>query len=74
MDRSSRALRFGREGLVVLGERDDVGLTDEERRGLEECPGTTLVPIPAAGHFTMNEEPGQIAELILEMVAADAGR
>jgi pimeloyl-ACP methyl ester carboxylesterase len=31
-------------------------------------------PIPAAGHFTMNEEPGRIAELILEMVSADAGR
>jgi pimeloyl-ACP methyl ester carboxylesterase len=33
----------------------------------------TLATIPDAGHFTMNEEPGGIAELILEMVSADAG-
>lgn len=57
-----------------FGGSDDVGLSDEEGRGLDECPRTTLVTIPGAGHFTMNQEPPRIAELILEMVSADAGR
>jgi pimeloyl-ACP methyl ester carboxylesterase len=33
----------------------------------------SLARIPDAGHFTMNEEPGRIAELIPEMGSADAG-
>jgi pimeloyl-ACP methyl ester carboxylesterase len=56
----------GVRATVVFGEHDDTGLTDEERRGLEECPHTTLVTIPGAGHFTMNQEPARIAELLLE--------
>ena len=58
----------------MFGERDDIGLTDDERRALEECPHTAIVTIPDAGHFTLNEEPGRIAELIVEMVSADAPR
>jgi pimeloyl-ACP methyl ester carboxylesterase len=55
---------------VVFGEDDDVGLTDTERQGLEDCPGTRLVTILGAGHFTLVQEPGQIAQLLLEMVPA----
>lgn len=33
----------------------------------------SMATIPDAGHFTMNEEPGRIADLILEMLSADAG-
>jgi pimeloyl-ACP methyl ester carboxylesterase len=55
---------------VVFGEHDDVGLTDPERRGLEECPNTRLVTISGAGHFTLVQEPEQIAELLLGMVPA----
>jgi pimeloyl-ACP methyl ester carboxylesterase len=29
--------------------------------------------VPDAGHFTLNEKPARIADLILEMVSADAG-
>jgi pimeloyl-ACP methyl ester carboxylesterase len=57
---------------VVFGEHDDTGLADEERRGLMDCPGTTLITIPGAGHFTMIQEPGRIAELILEILSAQA--
>ena len=68
----SRLCDAGVTACVVFGERDDTGLTDEERRELEECSRTTLITIPGAGHFTMNQEPGRIAELIAEMVATSA--
>jgi pimeloyl-ACP methyl ester carboxylesterase len=58
----------------VFGQRDDVGLADDERRALEACPHVAVVTIPDAGHFTLNEEPGRIAELIIEMVSADTAR
>jgi pimeloyl-ACP methyl ester carboxylesterase len=57
---------------IVFGEHDDTGLADGERRELEACPRTTLITIPGAGHFTMNQQPGRVAELLLEMVPADA--
>ena len=67
----SRLCDSGVGGWVVFGERDDVGLADDERRALEECPHMTLLTIPDAGHFTLNEEPGRIAELIVDMVSPD---
>jgi pimeloyl-ACP methyl ester carboxylesterase len=66
----SRLCDAGVTACVVFGEHDDTGLTDEERRGLEECPLTTLITIPGAGHFTMNQEPGRVAELLLETASA----
>lgn len=54
--------------VVFGGDGNDVGLTDEERRGLDECPRVVLVTIPDAGHFTLNEQPGRIAELVLETI------
>jgi pimeloyl-ACP methyl ester carboxylesterase len=60
----------GVEAYVVFGEKDDVGLADEERRALEQCPRTTLITIAGAGHFTLNQEPGRIAEVVLEALTA----
>ena len=60
----------GVKAWVVFGERDDVGLTDQERRGLEQCSVVTLITIGDAGHFTMNSEPGRIADVIREMVSS----
>jgi pimeloyl-ACP methyl ester carboxylesterase len=54
---------------VVLGEHDDVGLTDDERHGLQECALVTLVTVVGAGHFTMNRDPARIADVIVEMVS-----
>jgi pimeloyl-ACP methyl ester carboxylesterase len=54
---------------VVFGEHDDVRLTDEERRALERCPRTTLTTIPGAGHFTMNQKPGRVADLLLDLIS-----
>jgi pimeloyl-ACP methyl ester carboxylesterase len=50
---------------VVFGEHDDIGLAGEERNVLERCPAVTLVTIPGAGHFTLNEKPAEIAKLVL---------
>jgi len=50
---------------VVFGEHDDIGLADEERNVLERCPAVTLVTISGAGHFTLNEKPGEIAKIVL---------
>lgn len=63
-----RLCNAGMKAWVVFGERDDVGLTDEERRGLQECDLVTLVTVAGAGHFTMNQEPARIADVIVEMV------
>ena len=70
----SRLCDTGARAWVVFGERDDIGLADDERRALEECPHVAVVTIPDTGHFTLNEQPGRIAELIVEMVSADAAR
>jgi pimeloyl-ACP methyl ester carboxylesterase len=70
----SRLCDPGVRAWVVFGERDDIGLTDDERRALEECPHVAVVTIPDAAHFTLNEEPGRIAELIVEMLSADTAR
>jgi pimeloyl-ACP methyl ester carboxylesterase len=51
---------------VVFGEHDDIGLTDDERDVLEQCPSVNLVTIAAAGHFTLNEKPSEIADILLD--------
>lgn len=55
----------GARAWVVFGEDGDVGLTEEERQGLEACPRVTLETIPGAGHMTPMETPGRIAQIIL---------
>ena len=64
----------GVQAWVVFGEHDDIGLTDPERQMLEACTGVTMVTISDAGHFTLNQKPGQIAELILSAVKSNAPR
>jgi pimeloyl-ACP methyl ester carboxylesterase len=59
---------------VVFGEHDDIGLTDPERETLEACPEVTMVTISDAGHFTLNQKPGQIAELVLNAVKSNTPR
>lgn len=59
-----RLCAAGNETWVVYGEKDDAGITDGERRTLEQCPSTTLVTIPGASHFTLNQEPTRVATLV----------
>ncbi|MFD0569474.1 alpha/beta fold hydrolase [Kitasatospora gansuensis] len=59
---------------VVRGDRDEIGLTEEERQGLLACPRVTLVTVPDAGHMALVEQPARIAEVIVEAAGAGAGR
>ena len=59
---------------VVFGEHDDIGLTDPEPETLEACPDVTMVTISDAGHFTLNQKPGQIAELVINAVKSNTPR
>ena len=68
----SRLCDSGVEAWVVRGDRDEVGLTDDERRGLEACPNVTMVTVPDAAHFVMTDQPARTAEVILEVVSAVA--
>lgn len=66
-----RLCESGVRALVVFCDRSKIGLTDEERRGLEACPNVTLVDVSDSGHMVMTDQPAQTAELILELVSAD---
>ena len=69
----SLASRLGDAGVatrIVFGEHDDIRLADDERRTLAGYPNVTIVEIPNAGHFTLNQEPGQIAELVLDALSS----
>jgi len=59
---------------VVYGESDDIGITDDERDVLETSPHVSIVRISDAGHFTLNQQPGEIAKLVLEAVTSRAPR
>jgi pimeloyl-ACP methyl ester carboxylesterase len=63
---AGRLCDSGVRAWVVLGDRDEIGLTDDERDMLEKCPSVTLTTIAEAGHFTLNEKPGEIAEILLD--------
>jgi pimeloyl-ACP methyl ester carboxylesterase len=65
-----RLCESGVAAWVVRGGRDEIGLKDDERRILEACATTTMVDVGDAGHFTMLEQPGTVAELILAATAA----
>jgi pimeloyl-ACP methyl ester carboxylesterase len=56
----------GTPAWVVFGDHDDIGLTDAERVQLENCSTVTLITIPGAGHFTLNEKPAEIAAILLK--------
>ena len=73
----SLAPRFADSGVpawVVYGESDDVGITDDERDVLEASPQVSIVRISDAGHFTLNQQPGEIAKLVLEAVTSTVPR
>lgn len=57
----------GAQATVVRGAEDEVGLSEENRAGLEECPRTRLVTVPDCRHFVMLDQPGAVAELISEL-------
>jgi pimeloyl-ACP methyl ester carboxylesterase len=62
-----RLCESGVKSYVVFGDNDEIGLTDEERAGLEACADVTLVTVADATHMLIIEQPARIAELILEL-------
>lgn len=71
----SLASRLGDAGVrtrVVFGEHDDVGLTEDERAVLQGYPNVKIIEVAGAGHFTLNQEPGQIAELVHDAIHSPA--
>jgi pimeloyl-ACP methyl ester carboxylesterase len=69
-DHAAMLCRSGVPTWVVHAEKGDGGLTDTERRTLEECPTVKVVTIPGSVFFLPNEVPDQIAAIINEAVAA----
>jgi pimeloyl-ACP methyl ester carboxylesterase len=63
-----RLCQSGVKALVVFGDNDEIGLTNDERSGLEACADVTLVTVADATHALIIEQPARIAELILELV------
>ena len=63
-----RLCQSGVKSYVVFGDNDEIGLTDEERSGLEACADVTLVTVADATHGLIIEQPAQIAGLILELI------
>jgi pimeloyl-ACP methyl ester carboxylesterase len=53
---------------IVHAEEGDGGLTDDERKTLEECPHTHVVTIPGDAFFLPNEASARVAEAILEAI------
>jgi pimeloyl-ACP methyl ester carboxylesterase len=73
----SLAPRFADSGVpawVVHGESDDIGLADDERDVLEASPHVSIVRISDSGHFTLNQQPAEIAKLVLEAVTTTVPR
>jgi pimeloyl-ACP methyl ester carboxylesterase len=62
------------QAWVVFGERDDIRLAAEERAVLEAAPGIRLIEIADAGHFTLNQKPDEIADLVLQAVTSTTAR
>jgi pimeloyl-ACP methyl ester carboxylesterase len=65
-----RLCQAGVRTWVVRGDHDEVGLTEDEQRGLEACPIVTMVEVPDAGHMVMIEQPSRVARLIVDVVGA----
>jgi pimeloyl-ACP methyl ester carboxylesterase len=63
---AGRLCESGVRAWVVFGEHDEIGLTDDERELLEHCPSVTLVTLADAGHFTLNEKPSEVADILLD--------
>ena len=63
-----RLCQSGVKSYVVFGDNDEIGLSDEERSGLEACADVTLIIVADATHGLIIEQPARIAELILALI------
>jgi pimeloyl-ACP methyl ester carboxylesterase len=63
---AARLCKAGVPAWVVHADKGDGGLTDRERRTLEECPHSTVITIPGTSYFIPNEEPERVASYLVE--------
>ena len=66
---AQRLCDSGAPTWLAFGDHGDVGLTDDERAVLESCPSVTMVEVASAGHMTLNEQPAQVADIVLQALA-----
>jgi len=66
---AARLCDAGVPAWVVHAEKGDGGLTGSERRTLEECPHTSVITIPGTSYFIPNEEPGRVADYLVEALS-----
>jgi pimeloyl-ACP methyl ester carboxylesterase len=60
----------GVRAWVVRGDRDEIGLTDEERAVLTASSNVTLIIVPGAGHFVLTDQPGAVVAIVLDALDA----
>ena len=58
----------GVAAVVVRGDRDEIGLTDPERRSLDACPNVTMVSVSDSGHFVMTDQPSATMQAIFDAI------
>jgi len=63
---AARLCKAGVPAWVVHADEGDGGLTDTERRTLEECPHSHVITIPGTSYFIPNEEPERVASCLVE--------
>ena len=69
-DRAQRFSDAVTHGWVVHAEKGDGGLTPHERAVLEASPRVRVVTVPGNVFFLPNEVPDQVADVIVEALAA----
>ncbi len=52
----------------LRGDKDDIGFTQKNRETLKKSSLVKLFEVPNASHFAMNDNPEEVARLIIEML------
>jgi pimeloyl-ACP methyl ester carboxylesterase len=71
---AARLVASGVRAWVVRGDRDEIGLLDEERDILAASANVALVVIAGAGHFVLTDQPGAVVEVVLDALDATVRR
>ena len=69
-----RLCESGARTWLVYGEQDEVGITDDERAILDNCPTTTVHTLAGTGHMIPNMRPDFVADLITQALHENPSR